>query len=93
MTSNPLSKRGGEASSRSATGGNPCGAILEGGRVLVPTNGTLEERGVEVGLRNWEYVEVRGGLESGQQVVVSLGRLEVKPGARVRIEETDGRAR
>lgn len=71
----------------------PTAALLEGGRVLVPTNGTLEERTVEVGLRNWNYAEVRAGLESGQQVVVSLERLEVKPGARVRIEETDGRAR
>jgi HlyD family secretion protein len=71
----------------------PTAALLEGGRVLVPVDGTLEEREVQIGLKNWQYAEVLGGLESGQPVVVSLDRLEVKPGARVRIEEGDGRAR
>jgi HlyD family secretion protein len=71
----------------------PTAALLEGDRVLVPEDGTLEEREVQIGLKNWEYAEVLGGLESGQPVVVSLDRLEVKPGARVRIEEGDGRAR
>ena len=64
----------------------PTAALLEGSRVLVPANGTLEERAVEVGLKNWEYSEVRSGLEAGQSVVVSLDRVEVQPGARVRIE-------
>jgi HlyD family secretion protein len=64
----------------------PTAALLEGNRVLVPTDGALEERSVEVGLKNWEYTEVRSGLEAGQQVVVSLDREEVRPGARVRIE-------
>lgn len=71
----------------------PTAALSEGGRVLVPSDGTLEEREVQIGLKNWEYAEVRGGLEKGELVVVSLERLEVKPGARVRIEENDGRAR
>jgi HlyD family secretion protein len=65
----------------------PTAALLEGGRVLVPNDGRLEEREVQTGLKNWEYIEVRGGLEAGQQVVVSLDRLEVKAGARVRIED------
>jgi HlyD family secretion protein len=65
----------------------PTAALLEGDRVLVPSNGTLEERAVGVGLKNWEYAEVTSGLEAGQSVVVSLDRVEVQPGARVRIEE------
>jgi HlyD family secretion protein len=65
----------------------PTAALLEGGRVLVTNNGTLEERSVEVGLKNWEYAEVRAGLEAGQNVVVSLDRVEVQPGARVQVEE------
>lgn len=65
----------------------PTAALLEGGRVLVTSNGTLEERSVEVGLKNWEYAEVRAGLEAGQNVVVSLDRVEVQPGARVQVEE------
>ena len=69
----------------------PTAALLEGNRVLVASNGTLEERFVTVGLKNWEFTEVRGGLETGQSVVVSLDRVEVKAGARIRIEETASR--
>ena len=47
----------------------PTAALLEGGRVLVPNGGRLEERSVDVGLRNWEFAEVRGGLTT------SLGRV------------------
>jgi HlyD family secretion protein len=65
----------------------PTAALLEGNRVLVPSNGTLEERTVEIGLKNWAYAEVRAGLEAGQDVVISLDRVEVQPGARVRVEE------
>jgi len=68
----------------------PTAALLEGSRVLVPNDGTLEERPVEIGLRNWEYSEVRSGLEDGELVVTTLGRVEVKPGARVHIENEAG---
>ncbi len=64
----------------------PTAALLEGNRVLVASNGTLEERLVDVGLKNWEFAEVRSGLDVGQPVVVTLDRVEVKVGARVRIE-------
>jgi HlyD family secretion protein len=64
----------------------PTSALLEGNRVLVASDGTLEESAVEVGLKNWNYAEVRGGLEEGQLVVTSLERVEVKAGARVAIE-------
>ncbi len=64
----------------------PTAALLEGARVLVPNDGTLEERLVEIGLRNWEYAEVRSGLEDGELVVTTLDRVEVKAGARVHIE-------
>ena len=41
---------------------------------------------VEPGLKNWEFVEVKGGgLAEGDLVVVSLDRAEVREGARVRI--------
>jgi len=35
----------------------PTSALLEGGRVLLARNGRLEERSVEIGLKNWNYVE------------------------------------
>jgi HlyD family secretion protein len=66
----------------------PAPALLAGNRVLVVQDGRLEERAVEVGLENWDYAEVRGGLEAGQLVVVSLESADVKAGARVEVEET-----
>lgn len=66
----------------------PAPSLLAGDRVLVVRDGRLEERSVEVGLKNWDYAEVRGGLEAGELVVVSLENPDVKPGARVEVEET-----
>jgi HlyD family secretion protein len=60
----------------------PSAALLEGGRVLVLEDGRLHERRLELGLRNWDWAEVRGGLEAGALVVTSLGRTEVVAGAR-----------
>jgi HlyD family secretion protein len=62
----------------------PTSALLEGGRVLVLDGGRLVERAVELGLKNWDFTEVRRGLEPGARVVVSLERPEVKAGARAR---------
>ena len=68
----------------------PTEALLEGSRVLVSKNGTLEERPVEIGLRNWKHAEVQSGLEDGELVVTSLGHMDVKPGARVHIVNEAG---
>ncbi len=67
----------------------PTSALLEGDRVLVLENGQLEEVEVDVGLRNWNYAEVRGGLSVGQPVVISLDRVEVRAGARVEAESVE----
>ncbi len=64
----------------------PTSALLEGNKVLVASNGTLEESVVQIGLKNWDYAEVRSGLEEGQLVVSARDRAEVKAGARVAIE-------
>ncbi|MGE5412822.1 MAG: efflux RND transporter periplasmic adaptor subunit [Syntrophomonadaceae bacterium] len=69
----------------------PSYALLEGGRVLVFRSGRLEARKVETGLQNWQYVEVRRGLDVGDPVVVSLDRAEVKEGARARIAAESAR--
>jgi HlyD family secretion protein len=66
----------------------PTSALLEGRTVLLPEDGTLVEREVEIGLKNWDYAEVKGGLAEGQVVVISLDRVDVKAGARVEVEET-----
>jgi HlyD family secretion protein len=69
----------------------PTSALLEGNRALVARDGTLVEQPVQVGLRNWDWVEIREGLSPEQAVVISLDRVEVKAGARVRVEETEYR--
>ncbi len=69
----------------------PSHALLEGDRVLVLENGALSSRQLEIGLRNWEYAEVQGGLEEGERIVVSLDRAEVKAGARA--YDSDGTPR
>lgn len=70
----------------------PTEAVQEGNRVLVyrPQDETLEERTVTPGLSNWVYTEVRAGLAPGDQVVTSVDREGVRPGAVVTIEEGDG---
>lgn len=52
----------------------PTEALLDGDRVyrLRPGDSVVEQVAVTVGLRNWNYIEVRDGLEAGDQVVVSL---------------------
>jgi len=67
----------------------PTSTLLEGGRVLVLEGGVLVERKLEVGLKNWNWTEVRGGLVAGEQVVTSLGSTAVVAGAPARIADSD----
>ncbi len=59
----------------------PTRALLEKNRVLVLKEGRLAERQVKTGLSNWEYTEILGGLERGENVVVSIEKSGVKAGA------------
>jgi HlyD family secretion protein len=60
----------------------PTTALMPGNRVLVLNDaGTLEERKLDVGLTNWEFTEIKSGLERGARVVTSLDREGVKAGA------------
>ena len=67
----------------------PTSALLEGDRVLVLEEGELEERSVNLGLRNWRYAELQGGLSEGEAVVVSLDRVGVEAGERAIIDTED----
>jgi HlyD family secretion protein len=66
----------------------PTFALLEGERVLVVQDGTLVERAITVGLKNWDWAEVTAGLQADELVVTSLDRAEVKAGAEVVLERT-----
>ena len=50
----------------------PAAALGEEDRVLRyrPGDETLEEVAVQVGLRNWQFAEVRGGLVRGDRVAL-----------------------
>ena len=65
----------------------PTSSLLEGGKVLVLEHGRLAEKALQLGLRNWDFTEVTGGLEEGARVVVSLDRPEIKAGAKARAQE------
>lgn len=60
----------------------PTSALLRNERVLLLEDGELVERAIEVGLRNWQFAEVRSGLVGGERIVVALDRLEIVVGAR-----------
>jgi len=59
----------------------PASAVAEGGSVLVLAGGLLENRSIEVGLRNWRFAEVVSGLEIGERVVVVRNSPDIKVGA------------
>ena len=60
----------------------PASAVAEGGKVLILKDGLLEERTIDVGLRNWRFAEVLGGLDLGERVVVARNSPDIKVGAR-----------
>ena len=55
----------------------PRSTVLEGNVVWVVEEGHLAERPIEVGLKNWNYVEVMSGLDEGEWVVSSLDQADV----------------
>ena len=68
----------------------PTEAILEGNRVFVHGNdAVVEERKIETGIANWRFTEVLDGLDSGDQVILSIDRAGVEPGASVESESDE----
>jgi HlyD family secretion protein len=68
----------------------PTLALMEENQVLVIEGGRLVTREVQIGLRNWDYTEILEGLRVGEEVVTSLDRPEVQPGAKVVVKEKGG---
>jgi HlyD family secretion protein len=65
----------------------PAEAVLDNQRVFVflKDPGIVEERAVECGLSNWDYVEIHTGLRAGELVVVNADQAGVKDGALAKI--------
>jgi len=64
----------------------PTEALLEGNRVYVydASDHTISDTPVKVGLSNWQYTEITGGLQDGQEIVTSIDREGLKDGALVK---------
>ncbi len=60
----------------------PTSALIGGSKVLVLRSGRLEERAIEVEMRNWDFVAVRSGLAAGEYVVVTLDSPRIKADAK-----------
>lgn len=62
----------------------PTEAVLEGHRVLLydGETGYLSERKFKPGLSNWNYTEVKSGLQVGDRIVLSVGREGVVAGVK-----------
>jgi len=67
----------------------PSEALLEGNRVYLydADSKSIYEAPIEIGLSNWKYTEVKSGLESDQQIVLSIDREGVEDGALVKIDK------
>ncbi len=64
----------------------PADALLEDGSVYVVSGDTAEKRQIETGLSNWDFVEVRSGLEAGERIITSLDREGLADGATISIK-------
>jgi len=66
----------------------PTPVILADKTVLVYDDATdsIASRAVETGIANWEFTEIRGGVEAGARVVSSIDRDGVVDGAVVSVE-------
>lgn len=64
----------------------PTLAVMEGPRVMILDNETLQLRDIKTGISNWDYTEVLDGLNENEQLVTSLDRPGVEAGAYAVIE-------
>ena len=64
----------------------PADALLEGNQAFVVENDHAHRRAIDIGLSNWDFVEVRDGLDEGARIVTSLDRKGLADGVAVRIE-------
>jgi HlyD family secretion protein len=72
----------------------PANVLVDGKRALVVERGAAGElraveRELEIGIDNWRYAEIKGGLEPGARVVAGAdGGFHVKAGSRVEVRGT-----
>lgn len=65
----------------------PTEAVVDSNYVFViGADGTLVEREVETGLSNWQWTEIRSGLQDGERIVTSPNRSGVRAGVPASVE-------
>ena len=65
--------------------------LFEGHKVFVVEHDTLSTRPVDIGMRNWDFVEILGGLSEGDHVVMSLDQEGLEEGLRVVLRASSGK--
>ena len=65
----------------------PRPTLVEGNKVWIVKQDRLVEQTIQVGLKNWDYVEVISGIQEGEAVITSVDGTEVEVGHPVIIEE------
>ncbi len=69
----------------------PPSTLFEGQKVFVVEDERLAIRSVDVGMRNWDFVEVLSGLSEHDHVVTSLDQEGLEEGLQVVVRSTPGK--
>lgn len=59
--------------------------------VYMLADGEVVKRTVDIGRSNWDYIEIRNGLHTGDTVISSLDVEGIKPGVRARLADKKSR--
>ena len=69
----------------------PPSTLFEGNKAFVMEQETLSIRPVEIGMRNWNFVEILGGLSEGDSIVTSLDQEGLEEGLKVVVHSSPGK--
>ena len=61
----------------------PPSTLFEGNKVFVVEHDILSTQAIDVGMRNWDFVEVLSGLSAGKAIVTSLDQEGLEEGLKV----------
>ena len=69
----------------------PPSTLFEGHKVFVVKQEVLTIRPIEIGMKNWDFVEILEGLSEGDAVVTSLDQEGLEPGLQVFVHSSPGK--
>ena len=68
----------------------PPSTLFKGHKVFVVEGNRLSIRSLEIGMRNWDFIEVVSGVSEHEQVVTSLDQEELEEGLQVDVLSSSG---